>query len=52
MDAEMNTHSLANLQGLIATLAALIIGNTKLAKVGIKSCRFAKKCTYVQLVHP
>ena len=44
------THSVANLQDLIPTLAAIIIGNTKLlAKVGIKSCRFATGC--VSFVH-
>ena len=44
------THSVANLQDLIPTLAAIIIGNTYLlAKVGIKSCRFATEC--VSFVH-
>ena len=44
------THSIANLQDLIPTLAAIIIGNTnKLAKVGFKSCRFAIEC--VSFVH-
>ena len=44
------THSVANLQDLIHTLAAIIIGNTNLlAKVWIKSCRFAKEC--VSFVH-
>ena len=44
------THSVANLQDLIPTLAAIIIGNTNLpAKVGIKSCRFATEC--VSFVH-
>ena len=44
------THSVANLQDLIPTLAAIIIGNTNLlAKVGIKSCRFATEC--VSIVH-
>ena len=39
------TDSVANLQDLIPTLAAIIIGNTNLlAKVGIKSCRFATEC--------
>ena len=39
------THSVANLQDLIPTLAAIIVGNTNLlAKVGIKSCRFATEC--------
>ena len=38
------------LQDLIPTLAAIIIGNTNLlAKVGIKSCRFATEC--VSFVH-
>ena len=41
----MKTHSVANLQDLIPTLAAIIIGNTNLlAKVGIKSCRFVTEC--------
>ena len=44
------THSAANLQDLIPSLAAIIIGNTNLlAKVGIKSCRFATEC--VSFVH-
>ena len=44
------THSVANLQDLIPTLAAIIIGNTYLlAKVGIKSCRYATEC--VSFVH-
>ena len=44
------THSVANLQDLIPTLAAIIIDNTNLlAKVGIKSCRFATEC--VSFVH-
>ena len=44
------THFVANLQDLIPTLAAIIIGNTNLlAKVGIKSCRFATEC--VSFVH-
>ena len=44
------THSVANLQDLIPTLAAIIIGNTNLlAKVGIKSCIFATEC--VSFVH-
>ena len=44
------THSVANLQDLIPTLAAIIIGNTNLlAKVGIKSCRFTTEC--VSFVH-
>ena len=43
-------HSVANLQDLIPTLAAIIIGNTNLlAKVGIKSCRFATEC--ISFVH-
>ena len=38
-------HSVANLQDLIPTLAAIIIDNTNLlAKVGIKSCRYATEC--------
>ena len=41
------THSVANLQDLIPTLAAIIIGNTNL--LGIKSCRFATEC--VSFVH-
>ena len=48
MDAQMHTHFLANLQDLIPTLAAIIIGH-KLAKVEIKSCRFAREC--VSFVH-
>ena len=44
------THSVANLQDLIPTLAAVIIDNTNLlAKAGIKSCRFATEC--VSFVH-
>ena len=44
------THSIANLQDLIPTLATIIIGNMhKLAKVGIKSCRIAIEC--VPFVH-
>ena len=44
------THSVAYLQDLIPTLAAIIIGNTYLlAKVGIKSCRYATEC--VSFVH-
>ena len=44
------THSVENLQDLIPTLAAIIIGNANLlAKVGIKSCRFATEC--VSFVH-
>ena len=45
------THSVASLQDLIPTLAAIIIGNTNLlAKaVRIKSCRFATEC--VSFVH-
>ena len=44
------TRSIANLQDSFPTLAAIIIGNTyKLAKVGIKSCRFAIEC--VSFVH-
>ena len=43
-------HSMANLQDLIPTLTAKIIGNTTTrAKVGIKSCRFAIEC--VSFVH-
>ena len=44
------THSIANLQDLILTLAAIIIYKQhKLAKVRIKSCRFAIEC--VSFVH-
>ena len=44
------TYSVAYLQDLIPTLAAIIIGNTYLlAKVGIKSCRYATEC--VSFVH-
>ena len=49
MHAQMK-HSIANLQDLIPTLAAIIIDSTNyLAKVGIKSCRFAIEC--VSFVH-
>ena len=38
-------NSAANLQDLIPTLAVIIKGSTNLlAKVGIKSCRFAAEC--------
>ena len=43
-------HSVAYLQDLIPTWAAIIIGDTYLlAKVGIKSCRYATE--YVSFVH-
>ena len=53
MDVQINTHSLADLQDLIPTLAAIIIGNTKfkLDKVGIKSCIFAKENVCSLCIH-
>ena len=45
MHAQMKYVLIANLQDLIPTLAAIIIARQhKLAKVGIKSCRFAIEC--------
>ena len=43
-------HTLANIQDLIPTLAGILIHKQhKPAKVGIKSCRFAREC--VSSVH-
>ena len=43
------THSLANLQYLISTLAIIIISSTNQPKVRIKFCRFARECvSFVQ----
>ena len=45
----MNAHYLANLQALIPTLASFWLPIIVAAKVGMKSCRFVRKCVHASM---